>query len=168
SLYGCSAATVVGRRFSDAISVRRAAYADLIPDRALGIDGLADGAAIHIGPTGRNIPVRVSLTTLRSSKPSHRYLAIISDDSCYAELADSLKEHLTFQKLLLDLTTRFSTIDEDEVENEIELWLRRLVETLNVDRAALSEFVPPGRIRVTHSCALPGVERYPKGMAEDH
>src|SRR4051794_33767791 len=75
-----------------------------------------------------------------------------------------LQEHLKVERLLADLGSRFSSLPEDQVDGEIELWMRRLVEMLGADRSSFSELRPEGLV-VTHTYAVPGIDPTPRGLA---
>ena len=70
----------------------------------------------------------------------------------------SLARRLEFETLLAELSAHFVTVEANEVDREIDLGIKRLVEFLGVDRGRLwqfseyqEEFVP------THSWAAPGL-----------
>jgi signal transduction histidine kinase len=95
-----------------------------------------------------------------------RRLALVRDDSELVRLTAALEERLKFETLVADLSTRFSGLTEDQIDGEIEVWLRRLVEMLGVDRSSFSEVLPKGGISVTHTYAAPGGEAYPACVAQ--
>jgi PAS domain S-box-containing protein len=72
-----------------------------------------------------------------------------------------LDERLRFETLLSDLAAGFIKIRSTEVARHIEDGLRRVVEELGVDRAAVGESVTGGQIRVTHSWTRPEVSSVP-------
>jgi formate hydrogenlyase transcriptional activator len=73
-----------------------------------------------------------------------------------------LEDRLRFETLLSELSARFVNLPPDRVDQEIENALRRLVEALHVDRAALGRLAEHGRdIVVTHTSAVTGVEAFP-------
>jgi PAS domain S-box-containing protein len=165
-LYGIAAADVVGMPFGDYVScdprpaVRRRGRRR--PTEAI---GLVDGPATHVAHSGRMVAVRVSLVTCRRGGERH-YLAVINDDTEYVELAASLRERLEFEMLLSELSARFNRLSEADVDGEIELWLGRLVEMLDVESSTFSELTGGG-LTVTHSYAVAGVEPYPRGVVGD-
>ena len=64
-----------------------------------------------------------------------------------------------FEQFVAELSTRFTGIEAERVDAEIERALRQLVEHLGTDRANLGEFSPSGTsIRNTHSWARPPIE----------
>ena len=70
----------------------------------------------------------------------------------------SLAERLRFESLLAELSAAFVSLPVDRVDREIEKWLRRLVEFLEVDHISLVECSPDGwRLGVSHSHTRPGV-----------
>ena len=77
----------------------------------------------------------------------------------------ALDERLRFETLLADLSAILSHFPAGEVERQIDLALRRLVEGLGVDRASLAEVTPDtGLARFTHSWALDGVAPVPPAV----
>jgi signal transduction histidine kinase len=81
-----------------------------------------------------------------------------------AQLSASLEERLKIEALLADLSTRFSSLLEEQVDGEIEMWMRRLAEMLGADRCSFAELAEKG-FHVTHAYAAPGIDPYPKGLA---
>ena len=164
-LYGVPAADAVDRPFSDHVSC--------LPERPLhtpsgggpAADGLANGPATHVLRSGRAIPVRVSLITFRGMLGANQYVALIRDDTDHLRLTTSLRERLAFEMLLAELSSRFSRLPEEDIDGEIESWLCRLVEMLDVDRGCLAEVAPAGLV-VTHSYSAAGVKPYPRGLAD--
>jgi signal transduction histidine kinase len=84
-----------------------------------------------------------------------------------ARLAAVLENRLRVEQLLADLCGRFSSLTEDRVDGEIELWMRRLAEMLGADRSSFAELGSNG-FSVTHTYAAPGFDPYPKGLANNH
>jgi signal transduction histidine kinase len=181
-LYGLDAAAVLGRPFSEVITcesraVIHAAHAGTripLPD---GID-LIDGPATHLARTGTRegctIPVHVSLFHVgppgagggAGGGGAGRRLAFVRDDTEHVRLAASLEARLKFETLVADLSSRFSGLAEDQIDGEIEVWLRRLVEMLGVDRSSFAEVMPKGALSVTHTYGTPGSDAYPKCVAQ--
>jgi GAF domain-containing protein len=75
----------------------------------------------------------------------------------------SLEEHLTFERLLSDLSARFANASGNELETEIESGLKRLLTFLDFDRSNFAEFTADGWATILCSVAAHGVERYPPG-----
>src|SRR5262249_42595013 len=66
---------------------------------------------------------------------------------------------LRFEHLLGDLTATFASLRPSEIEPAIDQALARVVDVLDVDRAALAEFASDGRsIRLTHRQRRPGLD----------
>ena len=81
-----------------------------------------------------------------------------SNDHLQAELEDRLR----FETLLAELSARFVNLLPDQVDQEIENAMGRLVEALRADRAALGRLTEDGQdLVVTHTFAVPGVEAFP-------
>ena len=76
-------------------------------------------------------------------------------------------EQLEFERLIAEMSRRFINLPEDDIDAEIELWQRRLVQFFDVDRSSFAEFTEDGRLLVTHSYAVAGIDRYPNGIAND-
>jgi PAS domain S-box-containing protein len=71
----------------------------------------------------------------------------------------ALGARLRFEHLLADLTATFATLRPSEVEPAIDQALARVVDVLDVDRAALAEFASDSRsIRLTHRQRRPGLD----------
>ena len=75
----------------------------------------------------------------------------------------SLEEHLTFERLLADLSARLANVSADQLETEIESGLMELLEFLGFDRSNFGEFTADGWATILCSVAAGGVERYPPG-----
>src|SRR5687767_6136975 len=58
--------------------------------------------------------------------------------------AAALEQRLNFEMLLSELSARFSHLDEEDIDAEIERWLLRLIEVLGVDRSTFAELTPSG------------------------
>lgn len=73
--------------------------------------------------------------------------------------ASNLRERLRFETLLFELSSAFAKISADQVEEEIDAWLRRLVEFLGVDRGSFLRFASDGTtLYRTHSYTVPGLD----------
>jgi signal transduction histidine kinase len=165
-VYGITATTAIGQRFSDLISAEPPTQGDtLAGDSAPRAMGLVDGPATHYVGSGRAISVRVTVIPLApASGGAHRSLAIVSDDPAFSQMVAMLEQRVAAETLISTLSARFSELSEDQVDAEIELWLRRLVEFLGVDRGTFAELTDRGFL-VTHSYAGPAAEPYAKGLA---
>jgi signal transduction histidine kinase len=72
-------------------------------------------------------------------------------------LAPPVKERLRFETLLAELWATFVSVPVSQIDSQIELALRRLVEFLGVDRGGLAELlVDQKQLVITHSYHLPG------------
>lgn len=70
-----------------------------------------------------------------------------------------LDERLRFETLLTELSAAFANLPSSQVEPEIDRWLQRLVEFLQVDRATFFHFGEDGMtLHRSHSYTVPGVE----------
>ncbi len=74
----------------------------------------------------------------------------------------ALDERLRFERLLSQLSTRFTNLPTSEVDREIEGALGRILEELRIDRGSLIEFMADPRfVRLTHSMTAEGVAPLP-------
>ena len=77
----------------------------------------------------------------------------------------ALAEQLRFETLLSELSARFIDLPVGDVDREIERALQRIVESLDLDRAAIARVDDrPGGVRITHSWERPGTARTPAVM----
>ncbi len=77
-------------------------------------------------------------------------------------LRAELEDRLRFETLLAQLSARFVNLPPDQVDQEIENALGRLVEALYADRSALGLITEDGQdLVVTHTFAVPGVDAFP-------
>jgi PAS domain S-box-containing protein len=168
-LYGFTAPAVVGRRISNVIS-RKDEPAPRNDRRTRDADEvvLASGRATHITESGRHIPVDVALIPSRGEDGSSGYVLIIRDDFDFQQLSASFDLQFKFEWLVAAMSARFGSLAEEEIDQEIELWLRRLVEALDVDRSSFAELTPTGAMLVTHSFAGGGIDPYPRAVADSH
>src|SRR5262249_24881338 len=65
---------------------------------------------------------------------------------------------VSFEKLLADLSTVFVRASVDEIDDEIERWLERIVLAMGVDRSTVVQLDPQdGLLYITHQWAREGV-----------
>jgi PAS domain S-box-containing protein len=171
-LYGMPAAEAIGRSFAEHVTCRPNAPARKRSGKRrrqpmLEDAGLVDGSAIHvIAHSGRAVPVRVSILPLRRCRSGARHFAVIVRDNSEQSLLEALlQQRLDFEMLLSELSMRFNQIAEEDVDCEIEQWLARLVQALDVDRSSLSQLRADGSLVITHSYAVPGRPNTPLGPA---
>jgi signal transduction histidine kinase len=70
-----------------------------------------------------------------------------------------------FEKLLGDLSATFARVPANEVDNEIQRWLHRIVLALDVDRGTVTQIVSSnGGLYVTHQWAREGISTPHKGQ----
>ena len=74
-----------------------------------------------------------------------------------------LREHLAFERQLVDLSSQFTNLPSEQVEPEIERALKRLLPFLGFDRASFGELTADGEANVLRSVAVEGVEPFPCG-----
>ncbi|MDM0117495.1 ATP-binding protein [Variovorax sp. J22R133] len=78
----------------------------------------------------------------------------------------STQELLRFERLLSEVSAAFIHLPAKHVDRAIDDSLERIVETLGIDRSTLTRvFLQTGRIEVTHSFALEGVQPVPRSRA---
>ncbi|HIJ86639.1 MAG TPA: sigma 54-interacting transcriptional regulator [Desulfuromonadales bacterium] len=89
-------------------------------------------------------------------------LALVSDISALKLRNTAQDELLKLEELLSDLSAAFINIPVSEVDWKIEQGLKRIVEFLGFDRSTIWQFSDDdGRLRRTHSYALPGIKQPP-------
>jgi formate hydrogenlyase transcriptional activator len=76
----------------------------------------------------------------------------------------SVKELLTFERMLADLSSRFANVPAERVETEIKEAQMMLRQFLGYDRCCFSEFHEDGSLVVLSSSAVNGVEATPVGQ----
>src|SRR5262249_27063328 len=68
-----------------------------------------------------------------------------------------------FEELLADLSTVFVRASVDEIDDEIERWLKRIVLAMGVDRSTVVQLDPQnGLLFITHQWAREGVMALPR------
>src|ERR1700722_5270774 len=77
--------------------------------------------------------------------------------------ADS-SEALRFEKLLGEMLRAFMGLTVDEIDGQIEHWLRRIVLELGVDRSILAQLNSEHKLQVSHSWGRPGIAPIPRGL----
>jgi len=79
-------------------------------------------------------------------------------DDLRCPLAADMQKRLAFEGLLTELSSRFVNVPASEVDSQIEVGLRRIVELLGIDRCGFGEVSADGKqFLVTHSYQLPTV-----------
>lgn len=85
------------------------------------------------------------------------------DDEPAAARRSADSELLAFERLLAELAAGFAGVDAERIDGAIEDALRRIVQTLRIDRASLAQVLPlTGRIEITHSWAGSGLDPVPR------
>src|SRR5579863_9868068 len=70
-----------------------------------------------------------------------------------------------FEKQLSDLSASFVRVPVEEIDNEIERWLERVVLAMGVDRSTLLQIDPAdGGLYTTHQWARPGLSTPDRGV----
>jgi formate hydrogenlyase transcriptional activator len=75
----------------------------------------------------------------------------------------SVEELLAFERMLADLSARFSNVSAERIETEIQIAQIMLREFLGFDRSTFAEFREDGSLVVLSSTAAEGVEATPQG-----
>ncbi|MFO0818423.1 MAG: ATP-binding protein [Pirellulales bacterium] len=89
----------------------------------------------------------------------------LEDAGC--PLAPPMRERMRFEALLADLSATFVNVSADQVDSQIMVGLRQIVEFLGIDRSGLGQVVPgENNILITHSYQVEGVPPTPGGILE--
>jgi signal transduction histidine kinase len=81
---------------------------------------------------------------------------------------DRNAELVDFEKLVADLSAAFVRVSAEEVDAEIERWLRLIVLAMNIDRSTVVQVDHNGSFFTTHQWARPGVSRPDKRRIRDN
>lgn len=74
----------------------------------------------------------------------------------------------SFDSLLATLSSTFIQLPPDDVDAEIEHWLARIIEYLDIDRCAVVQRMDSdNHLHVTHICARPGLEKLRLSVIDD-
>ena len=80
-----------------------------------------------------------------------------------------LKQQLEFETLLSDLSSDFVNLSPESVDTALSSWMERLCLFLKVDRVAMHQFSrDKKKLAMTHSYAVPGIEKAPMNITSDH
>jgi PAS domain S-box-containing protein len=85
----------------------------------------------------------------------------VHDISERRPVEQAFDERFRFETLLTQLSAAFANLPPTEVDPEIDKWLQRLVEVLNVDRASFLHFAEDGTVFRSHTFTVPGIEPLP-------
>ncbi len=117
---------------------------------------------------GRRIQIEASVIASDDVTSANRFTLILHRKVNQNELAAALREREHFDALLSDLSTQFSGLPEDDVDQAIQEGLLRLVDFLDVDRSSLSQLTADNRFLITHSLAVGGTKPCPLGVGDNH
>lgn len=82
-------------------------------------------------------------------------------------IALSVRDRVQFEAFLADLSATFVNVPSHQVDEQILLGLRRVVEFLGIDRSGLGQSISgENNIAITHSYQVEGVEPAPKVVLE--
>jgi signal transduction histidine kinase len=102
-------------------------------------------------------------TTLCMSRKTPSYEVV--SESAPNRGSASLDELLRFERLMSELSATFINLPAVEIDAVILTGLRRIVETLGIDRSSLSRLAAGGRqLRTTHSWAAEGLPPLPGSL----
>jgi PAS domain S-box-containing protein len=105
---------------------------------------------------------------MRSDGAFEGYIGSGIDITDRKQMIETLEERLRFEALLSDLSARFINLPAEQVDQEIEAGLQRLVEFLDLDRSTLFQLSGDGKtLVVTHSWAKPGYEPIRQVIAQE-
>jgi formate hydrogenlyase transcriptional activator len=96
------------------------------------------------------------------------YIGSCIDITDRKQMIATLEERLGFEALLSDLSARFINVPAEQVDQEIEAALQRIVEFLDLDRSTLFQHSGADKtLVVTHSWAKPGYEPIRQVIAQE-
>jgi formate hydrogenlyase transcriptional activator len=102
---------------------------------------------------------------LRSTGESDRLMGVSLDITERMQTEEVLEERLRFERLLLDLSSKFVNIPTERVDSEIENGLRQVLEFFQVDRCALLRTLPGKTLwQITHIASSDNVPPVPVGV----
>jgi signal transduction histidine kinase len=91
----------------------------------------------------------------------------LEDAGC--PLAPPVRDRIRFETLLANLSATFVNVPADQVDAQILVGLRQIVEFLGIDRSGFGQLVPgENSIAITHSYQVDGVPPTPKVLLESH
>lgn len=129
--------------------------------------GAATFETLHQRKDGSVFPVEVSLKRARLERDYR--LAVVRDISDRKRAEEALDERLRFETLVTELSAAFANTAATEVDKEIDRWLQRLAEVLNVDRATFFHVGDDGTtLYRSHSYTAPGIEPLPLTAVNEH
>ncbi|MEY2440479.1 MAG: hypothetical protein QOI34_1864, partial [Verrucomicrobiota bacterium] len=97
-----------------------------------------------------------------------RVAGVVEDITERKRVELALDERLRFETLLTELSAAFANLPTATVDQEIDKWLRNLVEFLDVDRATFDQVGEGGTaLSRTHSHTAPGIDPLPLNATKD-
>jgi PAS domain S-box-containing protein len=97
-----------------------------------------------------------------------RVSTVVEDITAPRQAKQLLEERLQFEALFSDLSTTFINLPDSALGQEIERWLERIIETLNLDRVSLLEFSEDKtRLMIAHIYEHPGAPSFPGFVASN-
>ncbi len=128
-----------------------------VTDRTACVNGPAGNADVSQElsgrrPDGSTFPIEMRLTPVRREDGVFVLVATVTDLSVQKGTADAVRssadEQLEFERLVTELLVEFINVAPDRVEEVIGIALRRVGETLDLDRCIFARFSSDGQ--VTH------------------
>ena len=91
----------------------------------------------------------------------------MNESSAHERSETTLEQQLRLERLLAELSAAFVAVSSDQVDATIGVWLRRIVEFLDIDRSTIGELSrDDGLFRVTHSWTRGGFAPLPSPLRE--
>lgn len=111
----------------------------------------------------------VACYPLRADDGTVQGVGVVIHNSTRQKLKDAAQEErLQFEALLSDLSAAFINVQVAEIDLKIQNRLQKLLEFLDFDRSTIWHVAPDdGLLRITHSCALPGIPHPPAVIQDD-
>jgi signal transduction histidine kinase len=98
--------------------------------------------------------------------PSSDLCSVLEETGC--PLAPAVEDRLRFEAFLAELSATFVNVPASQVDSQIELALRQIVEFLGIERAGFGELsADRNHLMITHSYQLPGVPPSPRIIVDE-
>lgn len=109
---------------------------------------------------GSEFPVEISLSPLETE--DGMFVAAAIRDVSERKHIEELRTQLGFEKLMSELSSAFINLPSEQMDSVVEHWLKRVVETLDVDRGSLTQIdFPTEDLIVSHFWQRPGLSPHP-------
>jgi signal transduction histidine kinase len=127
----------------------------------LGVPGDGQSATESAGAFTCPLPVTSPVPRTLTSD----FCKVLERDGC--PLAIPVRDRSRFETFLANLSATFVNVPATEVDSQIELGLKQIVEFLDLDRSGLGQLSAEGLV-ITHSYEVPGVPPSPRVILESH